>query len=124
MNAQDLLKQYIEAYNTKDVSRMMTFFHEDCGFENISGGKVTVRTQGKAQLEALAKQSAEVFAWREQKIISITEDQNRIVAEIQYRALLNKDLSPDLKAGNEINLRGVSIIEISSGKILRLSDYS
>jgi steroid delta-isomerase-like uncharacterized protein len=124
MNTQSLLKEYIEAYNAKDVSRMLSFFAEDCTFENISGGKVTVRTQGKAQLETLATQSAKAFTWREQKVISTIEGQGRLVAEIEFRALLNADLSAELKAGTELNIRGVSVFEISTGKILCLTDYS
>ena len=103
---------------------MLAFFGEACVFENISAGSVTVRTEGKAELEALARRSVEAFASREQKVISITEGQGRIVAEIDYHALLQADLSPDLKAGSELKLRGVSVFEFSGGKIVRLSDYS
>jgi hypothetical protein len=52
MSAKDLFLGYIKAYNAKDVGAMLTFFDEACVFENISGGKVTVRTEGKAELEA------------------------------------------------------------------------
>ena len=93
-------------------------------FENISGGKVTVRTEGKAELEALARRSADAFAWREQKVVSLTEGQGRIAAEIDYHAVLQADLSPELKAGSRLDLRAISIIEFSGGKIVRLSDYS
>ena len=103
---------------------MLTFFDEACVFENISGGKVTVRTEGKAELEALARRSADAFAWREQKVVSLTEGQGRIVAEIDYHALLQANLSPELKAGSRLDLRGISACEFSGGKIVRLSDYS
>jgi steroid delta-isomerase-like uncharacterized protein len=124
MNAQGLLEEYIKAYNAKDVTRMIGLFAEACVFENISSGKVTVRTEGKADLEALARRSSEAFASREQKVISLTEGQERIVAEIEYHAVLQADLSPDLTAGSEIKLRGISVFEFSDGKIVRLSDYS
>ena len=120
----DLVREYIKAYNARDVSAMLTFFDEACVFENISGGKVTVRTEGKAELEALARRSAEAFASREQKVISLTEGQGRIVAEIEYHGVLQADLSPELKAGDRLDLRGVSILEFSGGKIIRLRDYS
>jgi SAM-dependent methyltransferase len=124
ISARDALAGYIKAYNAKDVASMLTFFGETCVFENISGGKVTIRTQGKTELEALARQSAAAFASREQKVISVTEDQGRLVAEIDYHAVLQADLSPDLKAGSELALRGVSVLEFACGKIVRLSDYS
>ena len=74
MSGKDLFLGYIKAYNAKDVSAMLAFFDEACVFENISGGKVTVRTEGKAELEALAKRSAEAFESREQKVMSLTEE--------------------------------------------------
>lgn len=103
---------------------MLTFFGDACVFENISGGKVTVRTEGKAEFEGLARKSAEAFATREQKVVSLTEGQRRIVAEIDYHAVLRVDLSPELKAGSRLDLRGISVFEFAGGKIIRLSDYS
>jgi hypothetical protein len=124
MSGKDLFLGYIRAYNAKDVRGMLTFFDEACVFENISAGKVTVRTEGKAELEALAKRSAEAFASREQKVMSLTEGQERIAVEIEYHAVLRTDLSPELKAGSRLDLRGISVCEFSGGKIVRLSDYS
>jgi hypothetical protein len=124
MSARSLILGYIKAYNAKDVRAMLTFFDDACVFENISGGKVTVRARGRTELETLATRSAAAFATREQKVVSLTEGQGRIVAEIDYHAVLQADLSPDLKAGSELNLRGVSVLELSGGKIVRLTDYS
>jgi hypothetical protein len=124
MSGKDLLLAYIQAYNPKDVTAMLNFFDDACVFENIFAGRVTVRTQTKAELEALARRSAEAFASREQKVLSLTEGPGRIVAEVDYHAIFQADLSPDLKAGSELKLRGVSVLEHSGGKITRLTDYS
>ena len=124
MNVKDLFLEYLKAYNAKDVSAMLPFFDEACVFENISGEKITVRAKGKADLEALARRSTEAMVSREQKVISLTEDQGRIVAELDYHAVLRANLSPELKAGSRLELRGVSVCEVSGGKIVRLSDYS
>lgn len=123
MNDKDLFLDYVKAYNAKDVKTMVACFDEACVFENISGGKVTVRTQGKADLEALAEKSAKAFVSREQKVISLTQGQGRIVAEIDYHAVLQADLSPELKAGSRLDMRGISVCEFSGGRIVRLSDY-
>jgi steroid delta-isomerase-like uncharacterized protein len=123
MSARDLILEYIKAYNAKDVSAMLTFFDDACVFQNISGGKVTVRTEGKAELEGLARTSAEAFATREQKVLLLTEGQGRAVAEIDYHGVLKADLSPGLKAGSQLDLRGISVFEFVGGKIGRLRDY-
>ena len=124
MNDKELFLGYIEAYNAKDVSRMLSFFDDNCVFENISAGKVTIRTQGKAELGALAKKSADAFSSREQRVLTLTGGQGGLVAEIEYHGVLQADLTPDLKAGSHLELRGVSVFEFSGGKIVRLSDYS
>ena len=124
MNDEAVFLGYVRAYNAKDVSAMLSYFDERCVFENISGGKITVRTEGIGALEALARRSVEAFATREQRVLSLTEGQGRVVAEIDYRAVLSGDLTPDLKAGTRLELRGVSVCECSGGKIVRLSDYS
>src|ERR1700694_3899829 len=100
MNDKSVFLAYINAYNGKDVSGMLSFFDETCVFENVSGGKVTVRATGKMELETLARKSAEMFASREQKVISLTQGQGRIVAEIDYHAVLQADLTPALKSGS------------------------
>ena len=124
MSTKDRFLEYIKTYNAKDVRAMLTFFDERCVFENVSGGKVTVRTEGKAELEDLARRSAQAFATREQKVVSLIEVQGRIAAEIVYHAVLQADLSPEMKAGSRLDLRGVSVCEMSDGKIVRLTDYS
>ena len=123
MNNQELFLEYLKAYNAKDVTRMLSCFAEDCVFENVSAGKVNVRTTNKAELEALAGKAAEAFASREQQVLSVTEGQGRLAAEIDYHAVLQADLTPELKAGSRLHLRGVSVLEFSAGKILRLTDY-
>lgn len=124
MNAQELILGYITAYNAKDVDAMLTFFDDACVFEQISGGKVTVRTEGKVELSGSARRSAEVFATRGQNLLSLTEGQGRVVVEIECHAVLRTDLSPGTKAGSRLDLQGVSVFELGGAKILRLSDYS
>jgi hypothetical protein len=71
MTDQELFLGYNKAYNAKDFDGMLTCFADDCVFENISLGKVTVRTEGKAELEALARKSADAFSSREQKVLTV-----------------------------------------------------
>src|SRR5205807_2119071 len=82
---------------------------------------LTVQTRGKAELEALATKSAAAFSSREQRVMSLTEGHDRIVAEIDYHSVVNADLSPELKTGSRLDLRGVSVFELSGEKISRLT---
>lgn len=124
MNNQELFLEYVRAYNAKDVDRLLARFDDACVFESISAGKIAIRARGRSELEALARKSADAFASREQKVITLTGGEGRIVAEIEFRAVLHKDLTPELKAGSRLDLRGVSVCEIANGKIVRLADYA
>jgi hypothetical protein len=120
----EIVIEYIKAYNAKDVKALLSCFDEGCVFENISAGKLTVRTQNKEELRALATTAAQAFATRHQKILTLTEASERIVAEIEFRGQLQADLASDLKAGAILELRGVSVFEFAADKIARLTDYS
>ena len=124
MTDKELFLGYIKAYNAKDVIGILSLFDENCAFENISAGKVTARAQGKAQLETLARKSAGAFSSREQRVLRLTGGQGILVAEIEFSGVLQSDLTPDLKAGSHLELRGISVFEFSGGKIIRLTDYS
>ncbi len=124
MKPEPIFLGYIKAYNARDVDTLLSFFSENCLFENISGGRVTVRAHGKAELEPLATKSAAAFAFREQRVRTVTGSQQMLVAEIDFRGTLQADLTPELKAGAVLQLRGVSVFEFRDGRITRLSDYS
>ncbi len=124
MSARELFQGYIDAYNARDVDRMLSHFAENCVFENISAGKLTVRTQGKPELERLARKSAAAFGWRDQRLQTVLQEQQMLVAEIEFRGELKSDFGPDMKAGTVLQLRGVSVVQFAGRKIARLTDYS
>jgi hypothetical protein len=62
---------------------MLALFDEACVFENISGKSPTHRRQGGAG-NARAK-IRRGLCIEEQKVLSVTEEAGRLVAEIDYR---------------------------------------
>jgi ketosteroid isomerase-like protein len=128
MTNEQLIRQYIAAYNAKDVPGMMALLHEVIVFENVSTGtpdrtQGITATSGKAEFEALARQSLNVFNSRRQTIRSLTLGDRTAAVEIEYEATLAVDLPNGAKAGEILQLRGVSVFAFSDGKISRISDY-
>ncbi|GAB3644012.1 nuclear transport factor 2 family protein [Spirosoma arcticum] len=124
-----LIKQYIAAYNRMDVPGMVALLHDVIVFENVSNANGITVTQGKAEFETLARQSLDVFRSRCQTIRSLTLGERTAAVEIEYEAVLNIDLPTSrnagpLKAGEIMQLRGVTVFAFSDGKIARISDYS
>ena len=56
-----LIRQYIAAYNAKDVLKMLALLHDLIVFENVSNTSGVTVTSGKAEFEALARQSVTIF---------------------------------------------------------------
>lgn len=118
-----LVEDYIEFYNNQNVPAMMLLFADDVVFESISNSGETTKTTSKRELEQLAKSSLQFFKERKQTPINWIVDEKRIAIEIDYRAVLAKDLSKDLKTGTVIKIRGASFFTFNNGLITRLTDY-
>lgn len=43
---QKIIENYIDAYNSFDIDRMLSDMHKDIKFENISNGEVNLTTNG------------------------------------------------------------------------------
>ncbi len=126
---ENLIRQYIDAYNRMDVSGMVALLHDVVVFENISNTNGVTTTSGKTDFEMLARQSASMFKSRRQTIRSLTLGERTAAVEIEFEAVLAVDLPTDrnlqrLKAGDTMRLRGVTMFAFSNGKIARISDYS
>lgn len=126
---EELIHQYVAAYNRMDVPGMMALLHDVILFENVSNTAGVTITSGKADFEAQARQALDRFRSRRQTIRSITLGNRTAAVEVSYEAVLNTDwpAGPDgqsLRPGDTLTLRGVTIFAFSDGKISRISDYS
>ena len=68
---QKIIENYIDAYNSFDIDRMLSHIHDDIKFENISNGEINLTTNGIAELRNQAEQAKGLFKERKQKITDI-----------------------------------------------------
>lgn len=120
----DLVEQYVAAYNRKDVAGMLALLHDDILFENVNNADGVLTVHGKAAFGEMAHKSAGQFSERMQIIRASIVNADSAAVEVDYHATLAKDLSDDRRAGDTLVLRGVSIFRFKDGKIAHLSDYS
>lgn len=120
----EVVKKFIEAYNSLDVEKMITFLHPQIEFRNISNGEENTRTNGIKEFKDLANKTLDLFKEREQRIISYTEDKDTINVEISYHAIFGKDLPNGIKSGDSIDLNGKSKYVFKDGLIILLIDES
>ena len=117
-----LIQTYISAYNTFDIKCMLSVLDPDIEFSNISDGEETAKASGLEEFENLAKQSVNLFSSREQKIEAMEIQDSKIIVTIAYSGVLASDMPNGLKAGQSIELRGMSEFKFKAGKISSITD--
>jgi len=125
MNIQeDLIRNYIAAYNSFDVEGMIAGMASQVVFENIQDGKVTLRLEG---IEAFRRQAEEAKAYfweRTQRVNHITQKGEEYEVEIEYEGVLAIDLPNGPSKGQKLRMNGKSIFRIENGQIVQLTDSS
>lgn len=116
----DFAEKYAAAWSTQNINAILSFFSEDCLYEDIALGAVN---SGKGQLEAFLRGTfAAIPDFRiEQKAILSSGDRAAsewIMSGTQTGAF------PGIPArGKRFSVRGASMIELYQGKIRRNADY-
>lgn len=122
---EQVIKDYIEAYNNFDAEGMAKNMTDDIQFENRNGEEITMELSSKEDFILQAKEAAIIFCERHQAIINITYNDNQAEVEISYRGTIASDIMNTLKKGDTIELVGKSIFTFNKeGKIISLHDCS
>ncbi len=114
----------MDAYNRFDIENMVTFFHDDIVFENISNGIVTISLSGLSAVKEQADLAKQIFSKRKQTITAVMHRSYETEVDIDNHAILAKDLPHGLKKGEVLNLKGKSIFKFSGDEIISLTDIS
>lgn len=122
---EQIIRNYIRAYNSKDVTAMLHDLADELVFENSSNGEITMRLEGLEAFRQQAEQATALFAEREQSITGLThinDEQTEI--SISYKATLATDLPNGMKAGDVLELSGKSVFTFSGNTIMKLEDLA
>ncbi len=120
----EIIDNYIKAYNSFDIDKMISDMHDNVRFENISNGELNLTTNGIADLKNQAEKAKQYFKEREQKIIDIIFSKDQVEIDIDYKGILAIDFPNGLKAGDKIELKGKSIFKFKDNKIIEFKDIS
>lgn len=121
---EEIVRNYVAAYNRFDIDAMLSNVHEDVVFENFGNGNITMLLNGADSFRQQAELSKSFFSKRLQVIESLSQTNVRIVIAIRYTATLAMDFPNGMKKGERLSLSGESIFEFSGDKIIRLTDRS
>lgn len=122
---EQIIRDYIEAYNNFDAESMAINMTDDIKFENRNGEEITMELSSKKDFILQAKEAAIIFCERHQTIKNITYNANQAEVEISYRGIIASDVMNTLKQGEAIELAGKSIFTFNEdNKITSLTDCS
>lgn len=119
-----VIADYIAAYNSKDLDRMLACFSTDVHFVNISGDVISAEAKGEHDFRVLAEQGLRFFTERNQTISNCIGIGNHVSLRIKYRAVVASDLPNGWKAGQTIELEGMSLFTLANGSIAELTDIA
>lgn len=117
-----LIEIYLAAYNHFDIAAMLAALTDDVRFEHHQGGELSVATDGKADLEKLARVGAQLFAAREQTIVSLEERGDDVIATIDFHGEIAEDIPDGPGAGTIIEMQGTTEFSFANGKINKIID--
>ncbi len=120
----EIIESYVEAYNRFDVVGMLLNADTEITFENISNGKVTLRTDGIDDLRKQAEESKSYFIERKQVIKEMKFGDGVVEVMINFSGILAADLPGGMKAGDKLELQGRSIFKFADDRIIGITDIS
>jgi hypothetical protein len=118
------IENYIQAYNNFNIAGMCRDMSEGVVFQNVSNGEVNLETKGLLAFKEQARKARDIFSEREQKITDIQFGTDSAKVSIDYTGVLAVDLSEQMKAGDTLQLQGISIFYFEGDKIVRIVDES
>ncbi len=121
---QQIIEHYVQAYNAFDIDSMLRDLHPDIVFENVTQGKVDLKTEGLDAFQQQAETAKMYFSARQQHIVDWTFTNETVIISIDYHGVLAIDLPNGLKAGDILNIQGQSTFTFKGGKIIGIRDSS
>lgn len=123
-NRLQMIRNYIESYNSFDVDGMVRDLGDEVIFRNFNEGKKDVETKGKDGLRALAEHSRIFFSSRNQEILSHEIKGDTVDVSIRFEGILAIEMPNGLKPGEKIEIDGRSVFGFKGDKIILIEDHS
>ncbi|MEX0662375.1 MAG: nuclear transport factor 2 family protein [Balneolaceae bacterium] len=119
-----IVENYVTSYNKFDIDGMIAELDGNIVFENISNGKVDLRTEGVDEFKKQAESAKKIFRQRKQTIDNWQFSNSIVSIDIKYEAIVDITLPNGLKSGDSLKLKGKSVFEFNEGKIVKITDES
>ena len=119
-NVERMFEDYLAAWNSHDVDKILPFHTDDCIYEDVATGNVS---RGKEELKAYISNTFAIFADFKLEVKSSFVAGDWRGAEWIMSGTHTGDIPGIPTTGKSFSVRGASINEMQEGKIKRTSDY-
>lgn len=120
IQTEKMFREYLATWNTHDLDKIVSFFTDDCVYENLAREQTY---RGKDELKAWANGAFVGIPDFKLEVKSLFVSGDWAACEWVMTGTQTGDL-PGLPAtGKSFSVRGSTIVQLKGGKILRNSDY-
>lgn len=116
----DFADEYAAAWSTQDINAILSFFTEDCVYEDMALGAVNT---GKQQLEAFLRATFAAIPDFRIELKAILSSGDRAASEWIMSGTQTGAFPGIPATGKRFSVRGASMMELYQGKIRRNADY-
>ncbi|MGD0794830.1 MAG: ester cyclase [Dehalococcoidales bacterium] len=120
-DAEKMMKNYTAAWNLHDVNKILSFFTDDCIYEDVALGLVN---HGKKELTDFINRITLAYPDFKFEVKSVFQAGDWLADEWVMTGTWAHSSNPKMPAtGKKFSIRGASVQELRNGKIRRNSDY-
>lgn len=117
-----IIEKYIEAYNSFNVTGMLSDLHEDIKFVNISQNEVNMTLIGLSEFRDQAELAKNYFTERKQVVLDMIVKDDQAEINIDFKGIVSKNFPGSLKPGDKLTLKGKTIFKFKDQKIIEIKD--
>ena len=117
---ENIAREYAAAWSSQDVERILSFFNEDCEFEDVP---MKVVCKGKDELRNFFSDTFNAFPDFKMEISRIAAAGDVTVFEWIQSATHTGEIGPFPPTGKPYNIKTATILDFHGDKIQRATDY-
>jgi steroid delta-isomerase-like uncharacterized protein len=114
------IKELMQAWTSHDVEKVLSFYTDDCAYEDVASGKVS---HGKEELRAFSKENFTTAPDLKIELKSLIASGDHLAMEWVMSGTQTGKLGNLPATGKSFSVRGVSISELKDGNIQHNIDY-
>ena len=115
-----MVKNYLAAVNSHDVDKILSFFTDDCVYEDVAVGKLN---RGKQEVKAFVNRWYVLSHDLNFELTSVFSAGDWAATEWIMSGTHTGEVLGIPATNKRFSLRGATIIELRTGRISRNSDY-